>query len=72
MTDGSLETSHVAQLNTALQSMKSAADSDTADALPQTALDTLEGRVDSIPPSQILVNGTWLDQHRFAISNAIP
>ena len=29
VTNGSLENSHVAQLNTALQSMKSAADSDT-------------------------------------------
>ena len=59
-------------LTAVLQSMQSSVDSDTADALLQTAINTLEGRVDSIPPSQIPVNGGWIDQSRFSVSNGTP
>jgi hypothetical protein len=72
VTDGSLEISHVAQLTAVLQSMQSPQDSDTADTILRNSITTLEGRVDSMPTSQILVNGTWLDQIRCAISNGIP
>jgi len=38
----------------------------------QQVLNNLTAAIAAIPPSQILVNGGWLDQARFSISNAIP
>jgi len=43
-----------------------------ADTLLRNSITTLRGRVDSIPPSQVLVSGVWLAQNRFTVSNGVP
>jgi len=55
-----------------LGSFKNATDSDTADTVLRNDITALETAVEAIPVSQILVNGSFLDQARFSISNALP
>jgi len=69
--NGSLEIIQVAQLTAALNTFKSASDSDTADTVLQNNIDALEETVDAIPTSRMLVNGAFLDQARFSIVNSI-
>jgi hypothetical protein len=70
--NGSLEISQVGGLTAVLGSFKNVSDSDTADTVLRNSIEALETVVEALPPSQILVNGTFLDQARFSISNAIP
>jgi hypothetical protein len=70
--NGSLEISQIGGLTAVLGSFKNASDSDIADTVLRNDLTSLETVVEALPPSQILVNGTFLDQARFSVVNAIP
>jgi hypothetical protein len=69
---GSLEISQIGGLTAVLGSFKNASDSDIADTVLRNDITALETVVEALPPSQILVNGSFLDQARFSISNALP
>jgi len=38
----------------------------------QVALNTLATDIAAVPPSQIRVNGNWVDQSQFSLSNGVP
>jgi hypothetical protein len=69
--NGSLEIIQVGGLTAALNTFKNASDSDTLDAVLQNNIDALEETVDAIPTSQLLVNGSFLNQAQFSITNSI-
>jgi hypothetical protein len=70
--NGSLEIAQSGGLTAVLGTFKNAADSDTADATLRTSINALADVVEALPASQILVNGTFLDQSRFSIAHATP
>jgi hypothetical protein len=74
--NGSIDISAIGGLNAALGTFQSLVTSgDLSIAMTsglQVALNTLSTDVAAIPTSQIRINDTWVNQNRFAVSNAVP
>jgi len=74
--NGSLDIAAIGQLSAALSSFQPLITSGNLSIAMtsglQTALDTLATSVEAIPTSQIRVNGNWVEQSQFALSNGVP